>query len=91
MSWGRPSEIDPSEVFLFDHAGFTLGKGTAMWRAFLEQATGSQSADLAAQIAKLSLGNAATADEGANGAAPQGAAQLCAAVKARLNLGPDDT
>ncbi len=62
-----------------------------MWRAFLEQTAGGQSADLAAHIAKLSLGEAATADGAANGAAPEGASQFCAAVKARLNHGLDDT
>ena len=61
-------------------AGFTLGKGTAMWRAFLEQAAGAPSADLAAHIAKLSLGDGAAAN-GAAPAAQEGASQLQAAVQ----------
>lgn len=63
-------------------AGFTLGKGTAMWRAFLEQAAGAPSADLAAHIAKLSLGDGAAAN-GAAPAAQEGASQLQAAVQVR--------
>ena len=54
-----------------------------MWRAFLEQAAGAPSAGLAAQIARLSLGDGAAAANGAAPAAQDGAPQLQAAVKVR--------
>ncbi len=79
------------------HAGFTLGKGTAMWRAFLEQAARVQLADLTAQLTEVPPENATpggepsssaayrASDACANDANRQDDTQLRAALKARLN------